>query len=117
MAAQPSSTPQIVQKPYNPTLPPVINLNSRATLIEQLFMDQQWKNYFDMLNGWVYFDIIRNLWVKAYVFYEALARDEVKKLVKADNLLKGKTKAQLGLSPFRGTKIRSNFLGIQVEIT
>jgi hypothetical protein len=74
MAAQPSSTPHIVQKPYNPNLPPIINLNSRVTLIEppntmdcgrdslefntesmeslkvngkdvgHLLMDQQWKN-------------------------------------------------------------------------
>jgi hypothetical protein len=93
MAAQPSSTPKVVQKPYNPTLPPVINLSSNATLVEppntmdcgrssieffpecmvdfeslrangtdvaSLFMDQQWKNYFDMWNGFVYYDIVRN---------------------------------------------------------
>jgi hypothetical protein len=70
-----------------------------------------------MLNGWVYFDIIRNFWVKAYLFYEATARDEVKKLVQADKSLKGKTEAQVGLSPFGGTKIRYNLLGIQVVIT
>jgi hypothetical protein len=93
------------------------SLKANGKDVAYLFMDQQWRNFFDMLNGWVYFNIIRNFWVKAYLFYEASARDEVKKLVKADNLLKGKTKAQLGLSPFRGTKIRSNFLGIQVEIT
>jgi hypothetical protein len=44
-----------------------------------------------MLNGWVYFDIIRNFWVKAYLFYEATARDEVKKLVQADKSLKEDT--------------------------
>jgi hypothetical protein len=93
MAAQPSSTPKIVQEPYNSTLPPMINLRSQATLIEppntmdcgrdflefntecmvdfeslkangkdvaHLFMDQQWKNYLEMLNGLVYFDIVRN---------------------------------------------------------
>jgi hypothetical protein len=32
MAAQPSSTRQIVQKPFNPVLPSVVNLNSQATL-------------------------------------------------------------------------------------
>jgi hypothetical protein len=100
MAAQPSSTPTIIQKPYNPNLPPMINLNFNATLVDPpntmdcgrssmeffpecmvdfeslrvngkdiayLFMDQQWKNYFDMLNGFVYYDIVRNFWVKTYV--------------------------------------------------
>jgi hypothetical protein len=36
--------------------------------IKDLFYDQQWGNYFDMLNGFVYYDIVRNFWNKAYVF-------------------------------------------------
>jgi hypothetical protein len=93
MAAQPSSTPKIVQNPYNAELLLMINFNSQATLvdppntmdcgrenmeffpecmvdfeslkanatyIEHLFYDQQWKNYFELLNGFVYYDIVRN---------------------------------------------------------
>jgi hypothetical protein len=33
MVAQPSTNGQIVQKPYNPELLAVINLNSKATLV------------------------------------------------------------------------------------
>jgi hypothetical protein len=150
MADQPSSSSKIVQEPYNPTLPLVINLKSRATLVDppntmdcgrncfdfnkeymvdfeslkansrdvaHLFMDQQWKNYFDMLNGWVYFDLIRNFWVKAYVFDEDAAREEVRKLIKNKPELKGKTRAKLGLPPFKGTKVRSNLIGVHVVIT
>jgi hypothetical protein len=91
MAAQPSNV--IVQKPFNPELLPVIDLNSQETLvdppntnvcgregmefltekfvdfeslrlndidIQSLFYDQQWQNYFDMLNGFVYYDIVKN---------------------------------------------------------
>ncbi|WJX12397.1 hypothetical protein P8452_02905 [Trifolium repens] len=88
MAARSSNV--IVQRPFNPVLPPVIDLKSQARLVvkenqtdagqeafefvtekfvdfeslkvngidvQSLFYDQQWKNYFEMLNGFVYYDI------------------------------------------------------------
>jgi hypothetical protein len=148
MTAQPSRV--IIQQPYNPELPPVIDLNSQATLtvpqnsndcgreamefltekfvdfeslkvngidIENLFLDQQWKNYFDMLNGFVYYDIVKNFWNKATVFDEFSADEEVRKIVENDKSLKGKTRVQLGLRPFKGKEIRSNLLGLNVLIT
>ncbi|KAK2368768.1 hypothetical protein QL285_081940 [Trifolium repens] len=148
MAVQPSRN--IVQHPFNPVLPPVIDLNSQASFVEapntndcgregmefitekfvdfeslkvndidikDLFYDQQWGNYFDMLNGFVYYDIVKNFWNKAYVFDKFAADEEVKKLVAEDISLKGKTRAQLGLRPFKGKEIRSNLLGINVLIT
>jgi hypothetical protein len=51
------------------------------------------------------------------VYDEAAAKEEVRKMIEADESLKGKSRAQLGLRPFRGTKIRSNLLGIEVVIT
>jgi hypothetical protein len=70
-----------------------------------------------MLNGFVYYDIVRNCWVKAYVFDEAAAKEEVRKIVEANKSLKGKSRAQFGLRPFKGTKIRSNIVGLEVVIT
>jgi hypothetical protein len=111
MAAQPSSTREIVQKPFNHVLPPVVNLNSQASLIDppntndygrermqfftecfvdfasqrvngvdikDLFYDQQWENYFDMLNGFVYYDVVKNFWNKAYVYDKFEADEEVR---------------------------------------
>jgi hypothetical protein len=148
MAARPSRS--IVQQPFNPQLPPVINLNSQASLIEppntndcgregmefltekfvdfeslkvngvdikDLFYDQQWGNYFEMLNEFVYFDIVRNFWNKAYVFDKADADEEVRKLVEKDESLRGKTRVQMALRPFKGKQIRSNLLGVDVLIT
>ncbi|KAK2400255.1 hypothetical protein QL285_049973 [Trifolium repens] len=85
--------------------------------IQSLFYDQQWGNYFDMLNGFVYYDIVKNFWHKAYVFDEFSANEEVSKLVAKDKTLRGKTRVQLGLRPFKGKEIRSNLLGIDVLIT
>jgi hypothetical protein len=148
MAARPARN--IVQRPFNPELPPVINLNSQASLkepdntndcgregmefltekfvdfeslkvngidIKDLFYDQQWGNYFDMLNGFVYYDIVKNFWNKAYVYDKFAAEEEVRKLVVEDKSLRGKTRVQMGLRPFKGKEIRSNLLGIDVLIT
>jgi hypothetical protein len=42
--------------------------------IKDLFYDQQWENYFEMLNGFVYYGIVKNFWNKAYV-YDKFAAD------------------------------------------
>ncbi|KAK2455903.1 hypothetical protein QL285_003318 [Trifolium repens] len=148
MTAQPSRN--IVQREFNPELPPVINLSSQAKLvfkanatdagpesfefvtekfvdfeslkengidIQSLFFDQQWGNYFEMLNGFVYYDIVKYFWQKATIFDKFQADEEVRKMVEKDNSLKGKTRVQLGLRPFKGNEIRSNIMGISVLIT
>ncbi|KAK2397478.1 hypothetical protein QL285_059047 [Trifolium repens] len=85
--------------------------------VQSLFYDQQWGNYFDMLNGFVYYDIVKNFWHKAYVFDEFSVNEEVNKLVAKDKNLKGKSRVQLGLRAYKGKEIRSNLLGIDVLIT
>ncbi|KAK2450187.1 hypothetical protein QL285_009317 [Trifolium repens] len=148
MAARSSN--EIVQRPFNPVLPPVIDLKSHEKLvfkdnetvagpeslefitekfvdfeslkvngidIQSLFYDQQWKNYFEMLNGFVYYDIVKYFWQKATIFDKFNSDEEVKKMVEKDGSLKGKTRTQLGLRPFRGKEIRSNIMGINVLIT
>ncbi|KAK2445494.1 hypothetical protein QL285_016417 [Trifolium repens] len=148
MAARSSN--EIVQRPFNPVLPPVIDLKSQEKLvfkdnvtdagpesfefitekfvdfeslkvngidIQSLFYDQQWKNYFEMLNGFVYYDIVKYFWQKATIFDKFNADEELRKMVEKDGSLKGKTRTQLGLRPYRGKEIRSNIMGINVLIT
>jgi hypothetical protein len=79
------------------------SLKANGRDVAYLFMGQQWKKYFEMLNGLVYFDLVRNFWVKAFVFNEVAAKEAVPKLIKASPKLKGKTRAQLGLPPFKVT--------------
>jgi hypothetical protein len=69
-----------------------------------------------MLNGFVYFDIVKNFWNKAYVFDKFDADNEVRLLVEKDKNLRGRSREQLGLKPFRGKEIRSNLLGMSVLI-
>ncbi|KAK2402347.1 hypothetical protein QL285_051875 [Trifolium repens] len=148
MAARSSSV--IVQEPFNPVLPPIIDLKAQGKLVykdnetdagpdafdfntekfvdfeslkangidvQSLFFDQQWKNYFEMLNGFVYNDIVKYFWQKATVFDRACADEEVRKIVAKNKSLQGKTRQQLGLKPYRGKEIRSNILGINILIT
>ncbi|KAK2409814.1 hypothetical protein QL285_045216 [Trifolium repens] len=148
MAARSSN--EIIQEPFNPTLPPIIDLNSKDNLVYQhnqtdagpdsyefytekfvdfeslkangidvqnLFFDQKWENYFEMLNGFVYYDIVKYFWQKAKVFDRASADEEYKNLIAKNKPLKGKTRQELGLKPYRGREIRSNILGINVVIT
>ncbi|KAK2402855.1 hypothetical protein QL285_052341 [Trifolium repens] len=148
MAAQSSNV--IIQEPYNPTLPPVIDLNSEDNLvyehhqtdagpdsydfftekfvdfeslkangidIQYLFYNQQWQNYFEMLNGFVYFYIVKYFWQKAKVYDRASYDKEYKDMVEKNKELRGKTRKELGLKPYRGREIRSNILGINVVIT
>ncbi|KAK2435509.1 hypothetical protein QL285_020562 [Trifolium repens] len=147
MAARSSN--EIVQKSFNPVLPPVIDLKSQEKLIvkenqtdagpeafefvtekfvdfeslkvnvidvQGLFFDQQWKNYFEMLNGFVYYDIGKYFWQKATVFDRFCADEEVRKMIEKDSSLRGKSRSELGLKPYRGKEIRSNILGINVLI-
>jgi hypothetical protein len=70
-----------------------------------------------MLNGFVFYDIVKYFWHKATIFDEINAEEEVKQMVAQDNTLKGKSRVQLGLRPFKGKEIRSNIMGINVLIT
>ncbi|MCI40509.1 cullin-like protein, partial [Trifolium medium] len=44
--------------------------------IEELFIKQGWKRYFDMLNGPIYTGMVKEFWMKAQVFNETSARME-----------------------------------------
>ncbi|KAK2423315.1 hypothetical protein QL285_033778 [Trifolium repens] len=146
MAARSSN--EIIQEPYNPSLLPIINLNSDIVYehhttdagpdaydfftekfvdfeslkangidIQYLFDNQKWQNYFEMLNGFVYYDIVKYFWQKAKVYDRASADKEYKDMVEKNKELRGKTRTELGLKPYRGREIRSNILGINVVIT
>ncbi|KAK2427085.1 hypothetical protein QL285_025687 [Trifolium repens] len=146
MAARSSN--EIIQEPYNPELPPVIDLNSNISYenhttdagpdaynfctekfvdfeslkangidIQYLFFNQNWQNYFEMLNGFVYYDIVKYFWQKAKVYDRAAADKEYKDIISKNKALKGKSRQEVGLKPYKEREIRSNIMGINVVIT
>ncbi|KAK2428479.1 hypothetical protein QL285_026999 [Trifolium repens] len=70
-----------------------------------------------MLNGFIYYDIVKYFWQKATVYDRASADKEYKDLVSKNNTLRGKTRQEVGLKPYREREIRSNIMGINVVIT
>ncbi|KAK2406948.1 hypothetical protein QL285_042618 [Trifolium repens] len=146
MAARSSN--EIIQEPYNPILPPIIDLNSNLVYenhntdagpdaynfftekfvdfeslrvngidIQYLFDNQKWQNYFEMLNGFVYYDIVKYFWQKAKVYDRASADKEYKDVISKNKALRGKSRQEVGLKPYREREIRSNIMGINVVIT
>jgi len=73
-------------------------------------------NYFDMLNGPTYMNLVRHFWVRAQVYDRKAAQLEMDEKVLIDPSLVGKSKEEMGLEPFTVTEIRSSILGISVFI-
>ena len=61
-------------------------------------------DYFGILNGPSYAELVKDIQVKAYVYDREAAKHE--KIVE-DESLTGKTRAEMGLQEFTGTEIRS----------
>ncbi|KAK2382117.1 hypothetical protein QL285_069671 [Trifolium repens] len=93
------------------------SLKANGIDIQYLFFNQKWKNYFEMLNGFVYYDIVKYFWQKARIYDRASADKEYKDLVSKNKDLKGKSRKEVGLKPYKGKEIRSNIMGINVVIT
>ncbi|MCI06047.1 hypothetical protein A2U01_0027102, partial [Trifolium medium] len=50
--------------------------------IEDLFTNQGWKRYFDMLNGPIYTNMVKEFWMKAHV-YDNVAAKQKKNIIKS----------------------------------
>ncbi|MCI32495.1 cullin-like protein, partial [Trifolium medium] len=84
--------------------------------VEEMFIKQGWKRYFDMLNGPIYTRLVKEFWMKASVYDEVSARMEEEELVRNNPKMKGKTREEMGLSKFSGTVIKS-VLGLEITIS
>ncbi|MCI15856.1 hypothetical protein A2U01_0036995, partial [Trifolium medium] len=85
--------------------------------VEDLFIKQGWKRYFDMLNGPIYSRLVKEFWMKAQVYDELSARLEEEVLVRKDPSLQGKSREEMGLSIFNGTVIKSVLAGVEITIS
>jgi len=85
--------------------------------IKKYYEAQDRINYFDMLNGPTYMNLVRHLWVRAPVYDRNAAQLEMDEKVLIDPSLAGKSREEMGLKPFTVTKIRSSIMGISVFIS
>ncbi|MCH92401.1 F-box/kelch-repeat protein, partial [Trifolium medium] len=85
--------------------------------VEELFLNQGWKRYFEVLNGPIFTNLIKEFWMKSRVYDDVSAKMEVDQLVLKDPSLKGKTREEMGLKAYNGTEIRSVIAGLDITIT
>ncbi|MCI01764.1 hypothetical protein A2U01_0022792 [Trifolium medium] len=71
--------------------------------VEQLFLNQGWKRYFEMLNDPIFTKLIKEFWMKSKVYDELDAKMEEEQAVKKNPSLQGKTREHMGLKEFKGT--------------
>ncbi|RHN60096.1 hypothetical protein MtrunA17_Chr4g0021651 [Medicago truncatula] len=93
------------------------SLERNGVDIKGYFSAQHMDDYFKMLNRPSYLNMVKDFWVRAEVYDRRDAEDEEAKLVKDNPTLKGKSRTEMGLRPFRGTKIRSAVMGMEITIT
>jgi len=94
-----------------------ISLAHHGCELKDIYHAQDLDEYFGMLNGPTYMNLIRHFWVRAQVYDRKAAQMEMDEKILLDPSLQGKTSEEMGLEPFRCTEIRSSIMGIPVFIS
>jgi len=93
------------------------SLNRNEMDMKALMAAQKMFPYFDMLNGPTYVKLVKDFWIRAEVYDLEAAKAEELQTVTRNHSLKGKTRKEMGLEPFRQIEIRSVVMGIPLTIT
>jgi len=92
------------------------SLKRNGMNLDALMAAQHLFPYFNMLNGPTYIKLVKDFWVRAEVYDVDAAKVEELQAVARDASLRGKTRKEMGLEPFRQTEIRSAVMGIPITI-
>jgi len=93
------------------------SLERNGMNLEAEINDQQMFPYFHMFNGPTYVKLVKDFWVRAKVYDVEAAKNEELQAVARDPSLKGKTRKEMGLEPYRQTERRSVVMGVPITIT
>jgi len=93
------------------------SLKRNGMNLEAEIIAQQMFDYFSMLNGPTYVKLVKYFWVRAEVYDLEAAKIQENQAVARDPSLKGKSRKEMGLKPFRRTEIRSSMMGVPITIT
>jgi len=93
------------------------SLKRNGMNLEALMEAQRLFDYFRMLNGPTYVKLVKDFWVRAQVYDQEAAKLEETQVVARDPSLKGKSRKEMGLEPFKRLEIRSAMMGIPITIT
>ncbi|MCH95931.1 disease resistance protein, partial [Trifolium medium] len=114
-----SASSSAVQNPLNPLgLPQIVTIGKSLLLTGNVmqFNESLLKFCYDKM---VDFESLKanNFDVEELFLNQGWKRMEVEQVVLKDPSLQGKTREQMGLKEYKGTKIRSNIAGLDVTIT
>src|SRR6266487_2452201 len=85
---------------------------------KEVFTEQGWGHYLDMLNGPIYSNLVFDFWRKSEVVTLVDANAELQRLINQNpSENKGKSREELGLRKFTETEIRSSVGGFPVILT
>ena len=93
------------------------SLKRNKVNMEAFISAQRMTDYFQMLNGPTYVNLVKQFWIRAEVFDVDSAKAQEREVVLRNPSLKGKTRKEMGLEPFHGLEIKSAVMGIPVSIT
>jgi len=85
--------------------------------MEALISAQNMFDYFHMLNGPTYVNLVKDFWIRAEIYDIKSAKSEESQAVSRNPILKGKSREEMGLGPFNGLEVRSAVMGIPIAIT
>ncbi|PNX89862.1 hypothetical protein L195_g045984, partial [Trifolium pratense] len=94
------------------------SLKANGYDVKKYFENQYWMNFFDILNGPVYTELVKDFWPRCEVVEKEDAEREYKlKVAENPKVNKGKSRSELGLRDFTETEIRSGVSGFEEVIT
>ena len=95
----------------------LLSLAHHGCDLRSIYQAQDLMEYFSMLNGPTYLSLVRHFWVRAEIYDLKASQLEMDEKILIDPSLKGKTRKEMGLEPFRHEEIRSSIMGIPVVIS
>jgi hypothetical protein len=84
--------------------------------LREAFKKQDLLYYFDVLNGPIYTELVKEFWMKAKIITRGSYNEAIAMLVKEKPELQGKNHKEMGVRPFLGVKIESYVAGLRVSI-
>jgi len=93
------------------------SLKRNGMNLDALIEAQRLFDYIRMLNGPTYVKLVKDFWVRAEVYDQEAAKLEETQAMSRDPSLKGKSRKEMGLEPYKRLEIRSAVMGIPITIT
>jgi hypothetical protein len=84
--------------------------------LRNYYQAQDLDNYFFMLNGPSYLNLINNFWVTAKIYDRHATKLEEQEKVLINPSMAGNTREELDLKPFTCVEIQSSIMGIPITI-